>query len=51
MSAVSATALGEEGEELVRSANGEGYGRLVELKNRWDPDYLFRMNQNIEPSR
>ena len=42
--------MGEEGEELVRAAYGEGYRRLVELKNRWDPDNLFRMNQNIEPT-
>ena len=43
--------LGEEGEELVRSAYGAGYERLVRLKREWDPDNLFRMNQNIEPSR
>ncbi|MGZ4137351.1 MAG: BBE domain-containing protein [Actinomycetota bacterium] len=23
--------------------------RLVQLKREWDPDNLFRLNQNIEP--
>jgi FAD/FMN-containing dehydrogenase len=26
------------------------YDRLVALKNEWDPDNLFRMNQNVEPT-
>lgn len=42
--------LGEEGEDLVRSAYGSTYDRLVDVKNRWDPENLFRMNQNIEPT-
>jgi FAD/FMN-containing dehydrogenase len=28
----------------------ENYDRLVAIKNEWDPDNLFRMNQNIEPT-
>ena len=36
-----------EGNESL--AYGENYDRLVELKNEWDPENLFRMNQNIEP--
>ena len=43
--------LGEEGEARVRTAYGEAkYGRLVALKDRFDPDNVFRMNQNITPS-
>lgn len=39
----------DEGER-VRSAFGDRYDRLVEVKNRWDPDNLFRMNQNVAPT-
>ncbi len=39
------------GDERVRSAYGpEKYARLVELKDKYDPENLFRMNQNIAPS-
>ena len=36
-----------EGEEEM--AYRENYERLVELKTEYDPENLFRMNQNIEP--
>jgi len=42
--------MSENGEDLVRSAYGGTYERLVEIKTRWDPNNLFRMNHNIEPS-
>jgi len=42
--------LSQEGQERVRAAYGENYDRLVELKNAWDPDNFFRVNQNIEPT-
>ena len=35
----------------VRAAfRPEDYDRLVELKTAWDPDNIFRFNQNIPPS-
>jgi FAD/FMN-containing dehydrogenase len=42
--------LGEEGEERVREAYGENYGRLVALKDKYDPTNIFRLNQNIKPT-
>jgi FAD/FMN-containing dehydrogenase len=42
--------LGEEGKERVRAAYGdERFGRLQDLKGRYDPDNVFRFNQNIPP--
>jgi FAD/FMN-containing dehydrogenase len=39
-----------EGADLVRDAFGaETYGRLQRVKRRYDPDNIFRMNQNIHP--
>jgi FAD/FMN-containing dehydrogenase len=39
-------------EDRVRDAYGEAkYGRLVELKDAYDPENIFRLNQNIEPSK
>jgi len=41
---------GEEGEALLRASYGsENYDRLVEIKTRYDPGNLFRLNQNIKP--
>jgi FAD/FMN-containing dehydrogenase len=36
--------------DRVRHAFGPNYERLVELKRRYDPDNLFRLNQNIDPN-
>ena len=42
--------LGDDEEDRVPAAYGENYQRLVQLKTEWDPDNLFRMNHNIQPS-
>jgi hypothetical protein len=42
--------LVETGEDIVRATYGASkYDRLVELKRQFDPDNVFRMNQNIKP--
>jgi FAD/FMN-containing dehydrogenase len=40
----------EEGVDRIRAAYGKNYNRLVEVKKKWDPGNLFRMNKNIVPS-
>jgi FAD/FMN-containing dehydrogenase len=40
----------DEGEERIRATYGSNYERLVEIKRRYDPDNLFRVNSNINPA-
>jgi len=39
----------EEGEQLLREGYGTNYERLRELKSKYDPTNVFRLNANIEP--
>ncbi|GIW70901.1 MAG: oxidoreductase [Planctomycetota bacterium] len=41
--------MDDEGSERVAASYRHNHARLVELKRRWDPDNVFRLNQNIAP--
>jgi hypothetical protein len=43
--------LNDEGEDRIRKAYGENYARLAQIKSKYDPDNLFRVNQNIKPAK
>jgi FAD binding domain-containing protein/berberine-like enzyme len=39
----------DAGEDMARAAYGGNYDRLVELKTKYDPGNLFRLNINVAP--
>jgi FAD/FMN-containing dehydrogenase len=41
----------DEGQERVRAAYRDNYPRLAKIKAKYDPENLFRVNQNIIPER
>ena len=40
----------DEGQERVRATYRENYDRLARAKAQYDPDNIFRVNQNIQPA-
>jgi FAD/FMN-containing dehydrogenase len=40
----------DEGQERVRASYRDNYARLARVKAAYDPDNVFRVNQNIQPS-
>lgn len=41
--------MGDEGEERVPQTYADNYARLKEVKRKYDPGNLFRVNHNIHP--
>jgi len=41
--------IAEDGQK-VHEVWGANYRRLVTVKRRYDPDNIFRLNHNIDPS-
>ncbi len=39
----------DEGQSRIKASYKHNYDRLVEIKRKYDPDNLFKVNQNIEP--
>ena len=51
LAGVPMTFSADTGDERVRATYGEEkYARLVALKDEYDPENIFRLNQNIKPS-
>jgi FAD binding domain/Berberine and berberine like len=40
----------DEGQERVRASYRQNYDRLARIKAEYDPDNVFRVNQNIQPA-
>ena len=40
----------DDEDDRVVDAYGDNYAKLIEVKKKYDPENLFRMNQNITPS-
>jgi FAD/FMN-containing dehydrogenase len=40
----------EEGDDRIKETYGDNYDRLTRIKHKYDPENLFRVNQNIKPT-
>ena len=41
--------MDDEGDRRVQATYGSNYARLASVKAKYDPENLFRVNQNIQP--
>jgi len=39
----------DEGEDNVKNSYRDNYAKLAQIKKKYDPNNLFRVNQNIKP--
>lgn len=39
----------DETDDRIRATYGDNYNRLLEIKQRYDPENIFRVNRNIQP--
>lgn len=42
--------MDDEGEERIKATYRDNYSRLTQIKRKYDPKNLFRVNQNIKPT-
>jgi hypothetical protein len=48
---LNANKLSDTSGELVRAAYGPNYARLMEIKKKYDPTNVLRLNPNIRPDK
>jgi FAD/FMN-containing dehydrogenase len=40
----------DEGQSRVQATYGANYERLARIKGQYDPENVFRVNQNVRPA-
>ncbi len=40
----------DEGQDRIKASYRGNYDRLAQVKDRYDPDNIFHVNQNIQPA-